>query len=66
MDNWIILITLGISVLLGLMGLIAVIWGVRNGQFDDSKKWLEGILIDDVYEFCLLYTSDAADDSALV
>lgn len=50
MDNWIILITLGVSVLLGLMGLAAVIWGVRNGQFDDSKKWLEGILIDDVYE----------------
>ena len=48
---------------MGLLGLVAVVWGVRNGQFDDSKKWLEGVLIDDVYELREAYKKEKGDES---
>jgi len=31
---------------LGLFGLIAFLWGLRSGQFDDEKKMMEGVLFD--------------------
>lgn len=63
MDSGIILIMLWVSIFMGLLGLVAVVWGVRNGQFDDSKKWLEGVLIDDVYELREAYKKEKGDES---
>ncbi len=35
-----------VSVLMGLVGLIAFLWGVKSGQFDDEKRMLESVLYD--------------------
>lgn len=43
-------VMLFISLLLGLIGLIAFIWGAKNHQFDDEKKMMQGVLYDGVEE----------------
>ncbi|MBR7117965.1 MAG: cbb3-type cytochrome oxidase assembly protein CcoS [Helicobacteraceae bacterium] len=50
MDNGIIAIMLGISLIMGLLGLIAFLWGLRSGQFDDENKFTQGILMDGIDE----------------
>jgi cbb3-type cytochrome oxidase maturation protein len=47
MDNSAILwleLVVGIITSFSLLGLL--IWGIRNGQFDDSKKMMDGLLFD--------------------
>lgn len=39
-------VMLGVSVFIGLLGLIAFIWGLRTGQFDDENKMMQGVLFD--------------------
>ena len=34
------------SLIIGLLGLIAFLWGLKNGQFDDEKKMMQGVLFD--------------------
>ena len=46
MDNWLVAMMLGASTLLGALGLWALLWGLRTGQFDDTKKFLDGALLD--------------------
>ncbi|WP_104714024.1 cbb3-type cytochrome oxidase assembly protein CcoS [Helicobacter cetorum] len=46
MNTEILTIMLVVSVLMGLVGLIAFLWGVKSGQFDDEKHMLEGVLYD--------------------
>ncbi|WP_333804570.1 cbb3-type cytochrome oxidase assembly protein CcoS [Sulfurospirillum sp.] len=46
MDGWIIAMMLGASTLLGAFGLWALLWGIRSGQFDDHKKFLDGAQFD--------------------
>ncbi|MGT0076016.1 cbb3-type cytochrome oxidase assembly protein CcoS [Helicobacter pylori] len=46
MNTEILTIMLVVSVLMGLMGLIAFLWGVKSGQFDDEKRMLESVLYD--------------------
>jgi len=31
-----------VSTLLGALGLAALIWGIRTGQFDDQSKFIDG------------------------
>lgn len=50
MDNGIIAIMLGVSLIMGLLGLIAFLWGLRSGQFDDENKFIQGILMDGIDE----------------
>ena len=50
MDNGIIAIMLGVSLIMGLLGLIAFLWGLRTGQFDDENKFIQGILMDGIDE----------------
>lgn len=50
MSNEIIALMLGASLIMGLLGLIAFIWGLRSGQFDDKNKFTHGILMDGVDE----------------
>jgi thioredoxin reductase (NADPH) len=47
MDPTLIAFMLGISIILGLMGLLFFIWALRGGQFDDENKMLQGLLYDD-------------------
>ncbi|MDL2347248.1 cbb3-type cytochrome oxidase assembly protein CcoS [Campylobacter hyointestinalis] len=42
----IIAIMLGISTLLGALALFGLIWGVKNRQFDDYSKFLDGTKYD--------------------
>ncbi len=46
MDNWVVAMMLGASTLLGALGLWALLWGLRTGQFEDTKKFLDGASLD--------------------
>lgn len=46
MSSDIVAMMLGVSIFLGFLGLIAFVWGLKRGQFDDSKKFTEGLLYD--------------------
>ncbi len=46
MNTEILTIMLVVSVLMGLIGLVAFLWGVKSGQFDDEKRMLESVLYD--------------------
>ncbi|GAA7091932.1 cbb3-type cytochrome oxidase assembly protein CcoS [Helicobacter pylori] len=48
MNTEILTIMLVVSVLMGLVGLIAFLWGVKSGQFDDEKRMLESVLYDSI------------------
>lgn len=48
MDNWIIVMMLSGSLFLGGIALIAFMWGVKNGQFDDEEKYLNATKFDNV------------------
>ncbi|MCJ7766156.1 MAG: cbb3-type cytochrome oxidase assembly protein CcoS [Thiovulaceae bacterium] len=46
MDSWVIILMLGVSVFLGALALIGVIWGIKSGQFDDEEKFLNQVQFD--------------------
>ena len=46
MDNWVVAMMLGASLLLGGVALIAFLWGLKNGQFDDEEKFLNAVKFD--------------------
>ena len=46
MDNWLVVMMLGASTLLGAFGLWALLWGLKTGQFEDTKKFLDGASLD--------------------
>lgn len=46
MDNWVIAMMLGVSIFLGALGLFAFLWAVKNGQFDDEERFLNGAKFD--------------------
>jgi|AAUQ01.1.fsa_nt_gi cbb3-type cytochrome oxidase maturation protein len=46
MSDNIIAVMLGISTALGAFGLFALIWGIKTGQFDDTRKFLDGAKYD--------------------
>ena len=46
MDGWIIAMMLGASIFLGAIALSAFLWALKNGQFDDEEKFLNGAKFD--------------------
>jgi cbb3-type cytochrome oxidase maturation protein len=46
MDNWVIVMMLSVSIFLGALGLFAFMWAIKNGQFDDKEKFLNGAKFD--------------------
>lgn len=46
MDNWVVAMMLGASLLLGGIALVAFLWGLKNGQFDDEEKFLNAVKFD--------------------
>jgi cbb3-type cytochrome oxidase maturation protein len=46
MSDSIMALMLGVSTFLGALGLIALLWGLRTGQFDDQAKFLDGARFD--------------------
>jgi len=50
MSSWVIAMMLGVSVFLGSIALIALMWAIKKGQFDDKEKFLNAALYDDENE----------------
>lgn len=46
MDSNILTLMLGISTFLGALGLGALLWGLKTGQFDDQKRFLDTVHFD--------------------
>ena len=47
MDSWVVAMMLGASLFLGSIALVAFLWGIKNGQFDDEKKMMTHVHFDD-------------------
>jgi cbb3-type cytochrome oxidase maturation protein len=50
MSSWVIGMMLGVSVFLGSIAVVALMWAIKKGQFDDKEKFLNSALFDDVDE----------------
>jgi cbb3-type cytochrome oxidase maturation protein len=50
MDDNILSLMLFGSLVLGSLGVIGFVWGLKSGQFDDEKKFTHGLLFDDEEE----------------
>ncbi|QOP46135.1 cbb3-type cytochrome oxidase assembly protein CcoS [Sulfurimonas paralvinellae] len=48
MSNWIIAMMLGVSIFLGSIAVVALIWAIKKGQFDDEEKFLNAVKFDGV------------------
>ncbi len=46
MNTTLLITMLFVSILIGLFGLIAFLWGLKSGQFEDEKKFINGALFD--------------------
>ncbi|RRS32467.1 MAG: cytochrome oxidase maturation protein Cbb3 [Epsilonproteobacteria bacterium (ex Lamellibrachia satsuma)] len=46
MSENIIILMLTVSTFLGALGLIALLWGVKTGQFDDQSKFIDAARYD--------------------
>ncbi len=46
MSAWVIAMMLGVSTLLGGIGLMFLLWGLKTGQFEDEDKFLNGARYD--------------------
>ena len=46
MDSWVISMMLSVSIFLGAIALIAFLWAIKNGQFDDKEKFLNAAKFD--------------------
>lgn len=50
MSSSVIVMMMIVSIFLGSIGLFAFLWAVKNGQFDDEEKFLNGAKFDGVDE----------------
>ena len=48
MSESIVILMIGISTLLGAIGLMSLIWAVKTGQFDDHSKFTDAVRHDNV------------------
>ncbi len=46
MSENIVILMIGVSTFLGALGLLALLWGVKTGQFDDQSKFIDGARYD--------------------
>ena len=46
MDDWVVAMMLGASIFLGGIALIAFLWALKSGQFDDEEKFLNAVKFD--------------------
>lgn len=48
MSEGVMILMISVSTLLGALGLFALLWAVRNGQFDDSSKFKDATKFDNI------------------
>ncbi len=46
MSEEVIILMIGVSMFLGALGLLGLIWAVKTGQFDDHKKFTDATHFD--------------------
>lgn len=46
MSESVVILMIGVSTFLGALGLIALLWGVKTGQFDDQSKFIDAARFD--------------------
>lgn len=46
MSDNILILMISISLTLGVLSLLAFLWGLKNSQFDDKKKSMNAMLFD--------------------
>ena len=46
MSTWVVGMMLGVSIFLGGIALVAFLWGIKSGQFDDEEKFLNAVKFD--------------------
>jgi len=46
MSESIVILMISVSTSLGALGLIALLWGVKTGQFDDQSKFIDAARYD--------------------
>jgi cbb3-type cytochrome oxidase maturation protein len=46
MDSWVIAMMLGASLVLGGTALVAFLWAIKSGQFDDEERFLNAVKFD--------------------
>ncbi len=46
MSESVVILMIGVSTFLGALGLIALLWGVKTGQFDDQSKFIDAARYD--------------------
>jgi cbb3-type cytochrome oxidase maturation protein len=50
MDSWVIGMMMSVSIFLGSIALVGMMWAIKKGQFDDKEKFLNAALYDDENE----------------
>ena len=50
MSSNIMILMLSISTFLGALGILALLWGLKTGQFDDQSKFIDGARYDNEEE----------------
>lgn len=56
MDSWVVAMMLGASLFLGGVALVAFLWAIKTGQFDDANRMMNQVQFDDEKEL-----NDAVD-----
>ena len=51
MSSGIVAMMLGASLFLGGIALVAFLWGLKSGQFDDEKKFLNAVQFDNEEDY---------------
>ncbi len=51
MSSGIVAMMLGVSLFLGFIALVAFLWGLKSGQFDDEKKFLNAVQFDNEEDY---------------
>ncbi len=46
MENWVIVMMIGASLILGSVALLSFLWGIKNNQFDDKTKMMNAVHFD--------------------
>jgi len=48
MDSWVIAMMLGVSIFLGSIAVVTLMWAIKKGQFDDEEKFLNAVKFDGI------------------
>lgn len=48
MSEGVVILMISVSTILGALGLMGLLWAVRNGQFDDSSKFKDATKFDNI------------------